>query len=240
MCEWTNTNAVALTWCSEWSEVKWTLLSRIRLFATWNSPGQNTGAGSCSLLQGILPTQGSSLGLPHSKRILYQLSHKGSPRILEWVAYPFSGRSSRPRNWTRVSCIPGDSLPTSLSGSPEGMRVLRAQEAKQHLSSHATGSNQENPKFFTAPLSTNSRSCQSLWSGRDVMWSSAFALSVCSNGSCYRMMPVLKDMDLCLPHPREAMAPVKWAEASEELSPFAEEAGAHSVKNSFRFNQFLF
>ena len=39
--------------------------------------------------------------------ILYQLSHKGSPRILEWVAYPFSSGSSRPRNWTRVSAIAG-------------------------------------------------------------------------------------------------------------------------------------
>ena len=29
-------------------------------------------------------------------------------RILEWVAYPFSSRSSRPRNWTRVSCIAGN------------------------------------------------------------------------------------------------------------------------------------
>lgn len=72
------------------------------------------------------------------------------------------------------------------------------------------------------------------------MWSSAFALTVCGNGSCNHMMPVLKDMDLTLPHPQEAMAPVKWAEASEELPPFAEEAGAHSVKNSFRFNRLLF
>ena len=39
--------------------------------------------------------------------ILYQLSHKGSPRIMEWVAYPFSSRSSQPRNRTRVSCIEG-------------------------------------------------------------------------------------------------------------------------------------
>ena len=28
------------------------------------------------------------------RQILYQLRHKGSPRILEWVAYPFSSRSS--------------------------------------------------------------------------------------------------------------------------------------------------
>ena len=27
--------------------------------------------------------------------------------ILEWVAYPFSRGSSRPRNWARVSCIAG-------------------------------------------------------------------------------------------------------------------------------------
>ena len=45
----------------------------------WNSPGQNTGVGSLSLLQGIFPTQGSNPGLPHCRQILYQLSHKGSP-----------------------------------------------------------------------------------------------------------------------------------------------------------------
>ena len=28
-------------------------------------------------------------------------------RTLEWVAIPFSTRSSRPRDWTRVSCIVG-------------------------------------------------------------------------------------------------------------------------------------
>jgi len=47
-----------------------------------------------SLLQGIFPTQGSNPGLPHCRQILYQMSHKGSPRILEWVAYPFSSGSS--------------------------------------------------------------------------------------------------------------------------------------------------
>ena len=45
----------------------------------WNSPGQNTRVGSLSLLQGIFPTQGSNPGLPHCRRILYQLSHLGSP-----------------------------------------------------------------------------------------------------------------------------------------------------------------
>ena len=46
----------------------------------WDSPGQNTGAGSLSLLQQIIPTQGSNPGLPYYRQIPYQLSHKGSPR----------------------------------------------------------------------------------------------------------------------------------------------------------------
>ena len=73
----------------------------------WNSLGQNTGVGSLFLLQGIFPTQGSNPGLPHCRQILYQLSHKRSPRIMEWVAYPFSSRSSQTRNKTSVSCTAG-------------------------------------------------------------------------------------------------------------------------------------
>ena len=64
-------------------------------------------AVSFSLLQGITPTQGSNPGLPHCRQILYQLRHKGSLRILEWVAYSFSIGSSQPRNRTGVSCIAG-------------------------------------------------------------------------------------------------------------------------------------
>ena len=39
-------------------------------------------------------------------------------RILEWVAIPFSRGSSWPRDWTWVSCIAGDSLPSEPQGSP--------------------------------------------------------------------------------------------------------------------------
>ena len=67
------------------------------LYGPWNSPGQNTGVGSLSLLQGIFPTQELNPGLPHCRWILYELSHQGSPGILEWVAYPFSRGSSQPR-----------------------------------------------------------------------------------------------------------------------------------------------
>ena len=60
-----------------------------------------------SLFQGFFPTQGPDPGLPHCRWILYQLSHKGSPRVLEWVVHPFSSGSSQPRNQTGVSCIAG-------------------------------------------------------------------------------------------------------------------------------------
>ena len=50
-----------------------------RLYSPWNSPGQNTGVGSHSLLLGIFPTQGLNPGLPRCRWILHQLSHKGSP-----------------------------------------------------------------------------------------------------------------------------------------------------------------
>ena len=91
----------------KWKSVMSDSLRPHRSYSPWNSPGQNTGVGSLSLLQGIFPTQGSNPGLPHCRQILYQLSHQGSLRTLKWVAYPFCRGSSQPRNWTRVSCIAG-------------------------------------------------------------------------------------------------------------------------------------
>ena len=99
------------------AEVK--LLSRVRLFAT---PGTIACQAPLSMRfskqeywrglpfpsPGDLLNPGIKPGLPHCRRILFQLSHQGSPRILEWVAYPFSSGSSQPRNQTGVSCIAGD------------------------------------------------------------------------------------------------------------------------------------
>ena len=48
------------------------------LYSPRNSPGQNTRVGSLPLLQGNFPIQGSNPDLPHCRRILYQLSHKGN------------------------------------------------------------------------------------------------------------------------------------------------------------------
>ena len=97
-----------LTWKSEVKvKVSTNSLQPHELYSSWISPDQNTGVGSLSLLQEIFPTPKSNPGLPYYRWVLYQLSHKGSPRILEWVAYPFSRGSSWPRNQTRVSCILG-------------------------------------------------------------------------------------------------------------------------------------
>ena len=51
--------------------------------------GQNTGVGTLSLLQGIFPIQGSNPGLPHCRRLLYQLRHKGSP-LKSWSSIKFT------------------------------------------------------------------------------------------------------------------------------------------------------
>ena len=91
------------------------------LYSPWNSPGQNTGVGSLSLLHGIFPTQASSPGLSHCRwfftRDRTQVSRIAGQFLTSWatgkpkntgvVAYPFSSITSQPRNWTRVSYIAG-------------------------------------------------------------------------------------------------------------------------------------
>ena len=88
------------------AQLCWTLCNH-GLYSPWNSPDQNTAVGSHSLLQGIFAPQGSNWSLQHCRQILYQLSHQGSPWILEWAAVPFSKGSSWPRNWTEVSSFAG-------------------------------------------------------------------------------------------------------------------------------------
>ena len=99
-------------------KIQWKLFSHVWLFATpWTTQSMEfsrpeyrsgyTGVGSRSLLQRIFPTQGSNPGLLHCRWILYQRSHRRHPRILKWVACPFSSGSSWPRNWTGVSYIAG-------------------------------------------------------------------------------------------------------------------------------------
>ena len=65
------------------------------LYSPWNSPSQNTGAGSLCLFQGIFSTQGSNLGLPHCRWILYCMSHQGIPYENIW----FPMRTMYLRKW---------------------------------------------------------------------------------------------------------------------------------------------
>ena len=110
------------------------LLSCVQLFVTpveyslsgssvhRDSPGKKTGMG-CHALQEIFPTQGSNSGLLHCRLILYHLIYQGSPRILEWIACPFSRRTSQPRNQTGVSCIVGRFF--TRRGTREAQRVFK-------------------------------------------------------------------------------------------------------------------
>ena len=79
--EWINCSTCILwnEWVSESCSVGSDSLWPHGLYSPWNSPGQNTGVGSRSLLQGIFPTQGSNPGLLHCRLNHYQLSHQGSP-----------------------------------------------------------------------------------------------------------------------------------------------------------------
>ena len=86
------------------------------LYGSWNSPGQNTGVGSCSLLQGIFPTQGLNPGFPHCRQILYQLATREA--LVEWnTSCHISGQEM-----SQSSVILG--LPNVNEGSPKGMQCL--------------------------------------------------------------------------------------------------------------------
>ena len=53
-------------------------LEPTRLLCLWNPTGKNTRVVSCSLLQGIFPTQRLNPGLLCCRQILYHLSHQGT------------------------------------------------------------------------------------------------------------------------------------------------------------------
>ena len=83
-------------------------------------PGKpkNTGVSSLSLPQGNFPTQESNWGLLHCRLSLYQLSYQESPRILEWVAYPFPRGTPNPGIKLESSALQADSWPAELPGEP--------------------------------------------------------------------------------------------------------------------------
>ena len=95
-------------WVSEGCSVMSNSLRPHGLYSPWNSSGQNTGVSSLSLLLGIFPTQGSNLGLPHCKQILYQeessLRHKWSPGWLPFYMVVYM-RGEGNGNPLQYSCL---------------------------------------------------------------------------------------------------------------------------------------
>ena len=81
-------------------------------------PGKNTGVSFHALLQRVFSILGLNQGLLHCRLILYQLSCQGSPRILEWVDYPFSRNLSNPGIELGSPALQADSLPAELLGKP--------------------------------------------------------------------------------------------------------------------------
>ena len=84
------------------------------LYSPWNAPGQNTGVGSLSLLQGIFSTQGLNPGLPHYKQILYQLSHREAQEYWSGQPIPSPGDLPHPGIEPGSPALQADSLPTEL------------------------------------------------------------------------------------------------------------------------------
>ena len=87
------------------------------LYSPWNSPGQNTGVGSLSILQGIFPTQGSNPSLPIAGRFFTSWATRETQQY--WSGYPIPS----PVDLLNLGIKPGspalqvDSLPTELSGA---------------------------------------------------------------------------------------------------------------------------
>ena len=108
----------------------WKLLSRVRLFATWDSPGQNTGVGSRSLLQGIFPTQGLNQGLLPCRRILYQLSYQGSPTEGHEHLSCKGLASTRTSKWKK-KCK--SYIPSSILECQYFKPILKASRGEKHL-----------------------------------------------------------------------------------------------------------
>ena len=67
-----------------------------------DSPGKNTGVGCHALLQGIFPTWGSNPGLPYCRRILYHLSHQGSPMSPKELSFESWAWTSVAVQWLRL------------------------------------------------------------------------------------------------------------------------------------------
>ena len=97
--------------------VKSKSLSRVWLCEPVEFSRPEYGRGSLFPSPGDLPNPGTEPTSPALQVDPLPSEPPGRPRILEWVAYPFSSGSSWPRNWTGSPALQADSLPDELSGT---------------------------------------------------------------------------------------------------------------------------
>ena len=103
------------------------------LYSPWNSPGQNTGVGSLSLLQGTFPTQGLNPGLPQCRRVLQQLRLRRAP------AAPCPSCPVHTLSLTTSHAAAGSRVPQLLppDASPSGTRGCVCSPHSPSTCSHA-------------------------------------------------------------------------------------------------------
>ena len=103
--------AKSLTQLSDWrvkvKAAQWCLTrcDPMEPYSPWNSPGQNTGVGSLSLLHGIFPTQGSNPRFPALQADSLPAEPQGKPKNTGMGSLSLLQQIFPTRNWTRVSCI---------------------------------------------------------------------------------------------------------------------------------------
>ena len=95
------------------------------LYNPWNSPGQNTGVGSHSLLQGIFPTQGSNLGLPCCRHILTSWATREAQEYWSGWPIPSPGDLPDPGIEPGSPALQTDSLSAELPGKLPGMASVK-------------------------------------------------------------------------------------------------------------------
>ena len=88
-------------------------------YSPWHSPGQNSGVGSLSLLQGIFPTQELKRGLLHCRRILYNWAIREGPAFSFFllkeetfclhhvtnISVSYSSHLCKKTNWRHSICL---------------------------------------------------------------------------------------------------------------------------------------
>ena len=106
------------------------------LNSRWNSPGQNTGVGSHSFLQGIFPTQGSNPDLPPLQADSSPAKPPGKPKNTGMGSLSLLQRIFPTQESNGGSpALQADSLPTELSGKPSHSYASRDMDLKGGRSS---------------------------------------------------------------------------------------------------------